>query len=126
MGKKNNKISPQVISGAMQGLFAALSLVVEEIARQLIKDRLIPEQLDVISTVGSLFILVALLLTLVFWNSIHRILKLSAAVTCVTLVLITFIQINYVVTANVGQPATPGGQPPEHHFLIGYKLTEAG
>lgn len=91
----------------------------------LIKDRLIPYQLEVIGTVGVLFIIVALLFTLVFWSKLHRVLTYFVVATFVLLALLTFLQIRYVVSVNIGREDERGNVP-EHHFLIGYQLTEEG
>lgn len=116
--------SDRILFG-IKGLHATLSIVAGALSATLIKKRLIPEQLEVIGTVGVFFIIVALLLTLVFWSKLKRVLVRSMIVTLLSLILLTFIQIQYVVTVNIGQPDEKG-RIPEHHLLIGYKLTEYG
>lgn len=86
----------QVLLG-IKGLHAALSTVAATLSATLIKQRLIPEQLGVIGTVGGLFIIVALLLSLVFWSKLHKILVPNVIATFLLLTLLTFIQIQYVV-----------------------------
>lgn len=108
----------------IKGLYVGLSTFAAYLSSTLIKERLIPEQLEVIGTVGSFFILVALLLTLIYWNKLSRVLSLFIIVTIVALCLLTFIQIQYVVKANVGPPNKAGVA--ENNFLIGFKLTEYG
>ena len=117
--------SQNKILGGMKGLHAGLSGLAAYLSSTLIKERLIPEQLGVIGTVGTFFILVALLLTLAYWSKLHKALTPFVIVTCIALLALTFMQLNYVVAANVGQPDEKGVAP-EHHFLIGYELTDYG
>lgn len=114
--------SPTVILSAVKVLFGVLCVLIANFSRTLIKDRLIPSQaeLQTIGSVGSLFILVGLLLTLVFWSRLHRILTASMLVTCSTLVLLTLVHLNFVKTVRLGNPSQ------EYHYLIGYSLTEEG
>lgn len=114
--------SPTVILTAVKVLFGVLCVVMANFSRTLIKDRLIPSQpeLQTIGAVGSLFILVGLLLTLVFWSRLHKILTASMVVTCTTLVLLTLVHLSFVKTVRLGNP------PQEYHYLIGYSLTDAG
>jgi hypothetical protein len=114
----------QILKG-IKGLHVLLSSVAAGLSATLIRDRLIPNQLDVIGTVGVLFIIVALLLTLVFWSKIHKVLAYVAVTTLVLLILLTFIQISYVVTVNLGKKDEQG-KIPEYHLLIGYQLTKEG
>jgi hypothetical protein len=116
--------SQDKIISAFKGLYVALSSLAAYLSSTLIKERLIPEQLEVIGTVGTFFILVALLLTIIYWNNLSRALTLFILVTIVALCLLTFMQIQYVVTANVGPPNKAGIA--ENNFLIGFKLTEYG
>src|SRR5689334_12730537 len=117
--------SQDKIISAFKGLYVALSGLAAYLSSTLIKDRLIPEQLEVIGTVGTFFILVALLLTMIYWNNLSRHLTKFIVVTIVALCLLTFIQIQYVVTANVGS-RNEAGVVPEHNFLIGFRLTDYG
>jgi hypothetical protein len=104
----------KILHGVMSSTLAALSAT-------LIRDRLIPYQLGVIGTVGALFILVGLLITLIAQAKLRKYLRLFVAAACVSLVLLTLLQIYCVVTVeNYGNP------PAAHHFLIGYSLTEQG
>lgn len=116
--------SQATIIFGIKGIYVGLSSVTAYLSSTLIKQRLIPEQLEVIGTVGSFFILVALLLTLIYWKKLSRALTLFVIVTIVALCLLTFIQIQYVVTANVGPPNKAGVA--ENNFLIGFKLTDYG
>jgi hypothetical protein len=114
----------QIVSG-VKALHVLLSGAVAVLSATLIKERLIPEQIDVIGTVGALFISVSLLLTLAFWSRLQTLLPYFALASLITLSLLTFIQVRYVVTANVG-PKDKEGKVPEQHFLIGYRLTDEG
>lgn len=117
--------SQEKILNAIKGLFAALGALAAYLSATLIKERLIPEQLGFLGTVGPLFIIVALLLTLAYWNRLSKFLSVFVIVTIISLCTLTFIQIGYVVDANVGQ-ASASGVSPEHHFLIGCRLTDYG
>lgn len=116
--------SDQVLFG-IKGLHVTLCIAAGALSPTLIRVRLIPEQLEVIGTLGMFFIIVALLLTLVVWSRLNRALVISVIVTVLSLILLSFIQIQYVVTVNIGQ-ADEKGRIPEHHFLVGYELTEYG
>jgi hypothetical protein len=117
--------SQEKILNGIKGLYAGLGGLAAYLSATLIKERLIPEQLEVIGTVGTFFILVALLLTFVYWPKLSKILTACVIVTIVALCALTFVQIQYVVAANVGQ-RNESGAIPEYHFLIGYQLTEYG
>lgn len=117
--------SQDKILNAIKGLFAALGALAAYLSATLVKERLIPQQLEVIGTVGTLFIIVALLLTLVYWTKLSKRLTAFVIVTIIALCTLTFVQIQYVVAANVGQRSA-SGVIPEHHFLIGYQLTDYG
>jgi len=117
--------SQDKIISAFKGLYVALSSLAAYLSSSLIKERLIPEQLEVIGTVGTFFILIALLLTIIYWSNLSSRLTKFIFVTIIALCLLTFIQIQYVVTANVGSP-NQAGVAPEHNFLIGFRLTAYG
>ncbi|HJP92552.1 MAG TPA: hypothetical protein VJ875_11390 [Pyrinomonadaceae bacterium] len=117
--------SQSKIISAFKGLYVALSSLAAYLSSSLIKERLIPEQLEVIGTVGTFFILIALLLTIIYWSNLSSRLTKFILVTIIALCLLTFIQIQYVVTANVGSP-NQVGVAPEHNFLIGFRLTAYG
>lgn len=113
------------ISSSAKVLHLLLCGVAAVLSATLIKKRLIPDQLDYIGTVGVLFIAVAALITLAFWTRLQRLLPYFALASLITLSLLTFIQVRFVVTANIGPP-DKDGKVPEHHFLIGYRLTDEG
>jgi len=119
-------LPPTTILRGIRALHILLCSVIAILSNTLIKSRLIPLQLDVIGTVGALFILVSLLLTLVYWNKLHKYLNAYVIISGIALMALTFIQLQYVITAHVGEPITPGGQIPEQQYLIGFKLTEYG
>lgn len=114
------KIPPTAILSAVKVLFGLLCVLIANFSRTLIKQRLIPSQLEVIGTVGSLFILVGLLLTLVYWSRLHKFLSASIIATCISLLALTIMHLNFVKSIKAGQPAQ------EYNYLIGYSLTEEG
>lgn len=102
-------------------LYGVLSSVLAVLSATLIRARLIPYQLSVLGTIGALFILVGLLITLAYQSQLKKYLASFIVTSCVTLVLLTLLQIFFVVAVeNYGDP------PRTHYFLVGYELTEQG
>ena len=104
----------------LKGLFALLSASVAVLSPTLIKARLIPDQIDFLGTLGMLFILASTLAALVFWEKLNKPLVWFVIGSCLALIMLTFIQSQYVVEPNLGHP------PEERHLLIGYQLTQKG
>ena len=105
----------------IKGLFGALCLACAALSAKLLPDRLIPQQLGVITTIGGLLILLCLVISLVYWSSLHRHLRTSIIISLLGIILLFYLQIFFVATVeNYGNP------PATHHFLVGYELTDYG
>lgn len=114
-------MSPTAILRGFKILLGALGLAIAQLSRTLIREELIPYQLQFIGTLGALFILVALLISIIYQRKLTRILWVVLSVSVVCLLVLLFFQLKFVKTvANYGQP------PATYRFLIGYGVSDQG
>lgn len=117
----NNKINHSTFFlRGLQALITVLSLTMALISRTLIKDDLIPEQLGFLGTVGGLFILLGLLITLIYQSKIQLHISKYLLSAAVALLLLLLFQINFVENVNYG------GDGAKHRFLRGFSITAKG
>lgn len=115
------QLNPTWVLRGFQVLLGALSIVMAQLSRTLIRNSLIPQQQYFMGDIGALFIMVGLLLTLVYWSGIHKRLRTFIKLAGATLIVLLFLQILFVVTVDkYGNPAIP------RRFLVGFHLTKQG
>src|SRR5262245_49913622 len=106
------KLNPIWVLRGFQTLLGALSVVMAQLSRTLIRNNLIPEQQYYMGNIGALFIMVSLLLTLAYWSGIHNRLRAFAKLAGAALTFLLMLQIFFVVSVeNYGNP------PAQHRYL---------
>jgi hypothetical protein len=105
----------------IKSLFAALSATIAVLSPTLFPDRLIPQQLSIVGSFGTLLILAGLLISLIYWPRLPKLRLACLTISVITLCLLIFLQLSYVITVE-----KYGNPPATHHFLIGYRLTNYG
>lgn len=105
----------------MKVLFGLLTAAMAVLSQTLIRDDLIPEQIKFVGSIGALFILVALLVTLGYHPKLRKRLAVWIGIALVALVALVLLQVRYVATLeNFGSP------PGTYKYLVGFSLTPEG
>lgn len=113
--------NPLAFLRSVKFLFVGLTSALAVLSSTLIRDSLIPYQLNVIGTISGFMIIVGLIIALVYQSKLNEYIRSFLIICCTSLILLLFFQINYVVTLeNYGNP------PATYRFIIGCKLTEKG
>lgn len=99
-----------LIDGALAGLSATL-----------IRDRLIPENVDVIGTVAVLIILVGFIATIAYQARLKEWLKPLVILITASLLALLVVQASFV-----HEVAPYGADAGSHRFLVGFRLTPSG
>lgn len=114
-------MNPTLVLRGFKILLGALGLVIAQLSRTLIRNELIPQQLDFIATLGVLFILVALIIAIIYQQRLPKILWIVLTVAVVCLAVLLFFQLRFVKTVtNLGNP------PARYRFIIGYRVSDQG
>jgi hypothetical protein len=98
-----------------------LDAAVAALSATLIRDRLIPENVDVIGTIGALLIVVAFIVTIAYQSRLRRWLPRLALTAVAMLIILLLLQITVVET--VGPYGPDEGR---HRFLVGFSYSEQG
>lgn len=112
--------TPNNFLTGMKVLFGVLTTTMAALSQTLLRNDLIPEQISFVGSIGALFIVVALLVTLGYYERLRKRMWVWLAIAFVTLVIVAALQVRYVVALNLGDP------PEAQKYLVGYKLTDEG
>ncbi len=109
----------RALLGRIPKLVMLLDAAVAALSATLIRDRLIPENVDVIGTIGVLVIVVAFIISVAYKAKLQALAPRLAFTALVLLAVLLILQITLVET--VGPYGPDEGQ---HRFLVGFRLSE--